>query len=126
MLMSASTRQRVEDRLVYAHGLAAIITLLISVAFGILAATKLIAPDLADDSPRLTWSASAMTTCRGLCWAGSATRSSRSFATQHLCSPDGLSPALRLQADAQRQQGRAPVRAFPQTLLWPSCQQSVQ
>ena len=55
MLMSASSRQRVEDRLIYAHGLAAIITLLISVAFGILAAIKLIAPDLAGNTPWLTW-----------------------------------------------------------------------
>src|ERR1700684_848331 len=45
----------VEARLVYAHGLAAIVTLLISVAFGILASVKLIAPDLAGDSPWLTW-----------------------------------------------------------------------
>src|SRR5580658_3493565 len=45
----------VETRLVYAHGLAAIITLLISVGFGILAAIELIAPDLAGSSPWLTW-----------------------------------------------------------------------
>src|SRR5580704_5581142 len=45
----------VETRLVYAHGLAAIITLLISVAFGILASIKLIAPDLAGNSAWLTW-----------------------------------------------------------------------
>jgi cbb3-type cytochrome oxidase subunit 1 len=55
MLMAESSPQRVEDRLIYAHGLAAIITLLISVAFGILASIKLIAPDLAGDSPWLTW-----------------------------------------------------------------------
>src|SRR5580698_1115723 len=55
MLMSANSPQRVEERLVYAHGLAAIITLLISVAFGILASIKLIAPDLAGGSPWLTW-----------------------------------------------------------------------
>src|SRR5580658_4852698 len=55
MLMSENSNQRVEDRLVYAHGLAAIITLLISVAFGILVAIKLIAPDLASNSPWLTW-----------------------------------------------------------------------
>jgi cbb3-type cytochrome oxidase subunit 1 len=55
MLMSANPPQRIEDRLVYAHGLAAIITLLISVAFGILASIKLIAPDLAGNSPWLTW-----------------------------------------------------------------------
>jgi cbb3-type cytochrome oxidase subunit 1 len=45
----------VETRLIYAHGLAAIVTLLISVAFGILAAVELIAPDLAGGSPWLTW-----------------------------------------------------------------------
>ncbi len=45
----------VETRLVYAHGLAAIVTLLISVAFGILAAIELIAPDLAGSSAWLTW-----------------------------------------------------------------------
>jgi len=45
----------VETRLVHAHGLAAIITLLISVAFGILASIKLIAPDIAGNSAWLTW-----------------------------------------------------------------------
>jgi cbb3-type cytochrome oxidase subunit 1 len=52
---SASVPATVETRLVYAHGLAAIITLLISVAFGILASIKLLAPDLAGDSASLTW-----------------------------------------------------------------------
>lgn len=46
---------RVETRLVYAHGLAAIVTLLISVIFGTLAAIELIAPDLAAHSPLLNW-----------------------------------------------------------------------
>src|SRR6202167_1001818 len=55
MRMSAHSDQPVETRLVYAHGLAALVTLLISVAFGILAAIKLIAPDLAGDSAWLTW-----------------------------------------------------------------------
>src|SRR6185437_10768251 len=45
----------VESRLVYAHGLAAIVTLLISVTFGILASIELLAPDLAGNSPWLTW-----------------------------------------------------------------------
>src|SRR5579863_4002321 len=45
----------VETRLVYAHGLAAIVTLLISVAFGILASIKLIAPDVAGNSAWLSW-----------------------------------------------------------------------
>lgn len=46
---------RVETRLVYAHGLAAIVTLLISVGFGALASTELLMPDLAANSPWLTW-----------------------------------------------------------------------
>ena len=46
---------RVETRLVYAHGLAAIVTLLISVGFGVLASIELLAPDLAANSPWLTW-----------------------------------------------------------------------
>jgi cbb3-type cytochrome oxidase subunit 1 len=46
---------QVETRLVYAHGLAAVVTLLISVGFGILAAVELVAPDLAGSSPWLTW-----------------------------------------------------------------------
>src|SRR5579863_2453547 len=37
----------VETRLVYAHGLAALVTLLISVAFGVVASIELLAPDLA-------------------------------------------------------------------------------
>lgn len=45
----------VETRLVYAHGLAALITLLISVGFGILASIELFAPDIAGTSPFLTW-----------------------------------------------------------------------
>ena len=46
---------RVETRLVYAHGLAALVTLLISVGFGALASIELLAPDLAANSPWLTW-----------------------------------------------------------------------
>jgi cbb3-type cytochrome oxidase subunit 1 len=45
----------VETRLVYAHGLAAIVTLLISVAFGILASIELLAPDALGHSQFLTW-----------------------------------------------------------------------
>ena len=52
---STASSPHVETRLVSAHGLAAIVTLLISVAFGILAAVELIAPDLAGSSPWLTW-----------------------------------------------------------------------
>lgn len=46
---------QVETRLVYVHGLAAVITLLISVVFGTLAAMELIAPDLAAGTPLLNW-----------------------------------------------------------------------
>ena len=46
---------RVETRLIYAHGLAAIATLLISVAFGIVASIELVAPDLAGGSQVLSW-----------------------------------------------------------------------
>lgn len=45
----------VETRLVYAHGLAAIVTLLISVAFGVLASAELLNPDVAGHAPWLTW-----------------------------------------------------------------------
>jgi cbb3-type cytochrome oxidase subunit 1 len=45
----------VETRLVYAHGLAALITLLISVTFGIVASMEMFAPDLAGSSPLLNW-----------------------------------------------------------------------
>jgi cbb3-type cytochrome oxidase subunit 1 len=51
----SSSSPKIETQLVYAHGLAAIVTLLISVAFGILAAIELIAPDLAAGEPWLTW-----------------------------------------------------------------------
>jgi len=46
----------VETRLVYAHGLAALITLLISVSFGVLASIELLAPDLvAGHGAWLSW-----------------------------------------------------------------------
>jgi cbb3-type cytochrome oxidase subunit 1 len=45
----------VETRLVYAHGLAAIVTLLISVTFGFLAATQLLVPDITGNAAWLTW-----------------------------------------------------------------------
>ena len=45
----------VETRLVYAHGLAAIVTLLISVTFGILASLELLLPDLAGNHVWLSW-----------------------------------------------------------------------
>src|SRR5689334_12491161 len=45
----------VETSLVYAHGLAAIVTLLISVGFGVLASIEMLVPDLAGNTPWLTW-----------------------------------------------------------------------
>jgi cytochrome c oxidase cbb3-type subunit 1 len=45
----------VETRLVYAHGLAALVTLLISICFGFLAALEMLVPDAAGDSPWFTW-----------------------------------------------------------------------
>jgi cbb3-type cytochrome oxidase subunit 1 len=45
----------IATELVYAHGLAAIVTLLISVCFGIVASIELLAPDLAVSSPWMTW-----------------------------------------------------------------------
>lgn len=45
----------VESSLVFAHGLAAIVTLLISVVFGGLAALELLLPDLAANTSWLTW-----------------------------------------------------------------------
>jgi len=53
--VNAGSAPVVEIRLVYAHGLAAIITLLISVAFGILASVELLSPDLAANSSWLSW-----------------------------------------------------------------------
>src|SRR5258708_7319263 len=46
---------QVETRLVYAHGLAAFITLLISVAFGIVASLELLLPDMAGGAAWLSW-----------------------------------------------------------------------
>jgi cbb3-type cytochrome oxidase subunit 1 len=45
----------VDARLVYLHGLAALTTLFISVAFGLVASVELLFPDLAGDTPWLTW-----------------------------------------------------------------------
>ncbi len=50
-----ANRPEVETRLVFAHGIAAIVTLLISVVFGTLAAIELIAPDIASNTPALNW-----------------------------------------------------------------------
>jgi cbb3-type cytochrome c oxidase subunit I len=46
---------RVDTSLVRAHGLAALGTLLVSVTFGIFAATQLLVPDLGADVPWLSW-----------------------------------------------------------------------
>src|SRR5579862_7482407 len=45
----------VETRLVHAHGLAAIVTLLIAVIFGFVASLEMLAPDLAGGEPWLSW-----------------------------------------------------------------------
>ncbi len=45
----------VDTRLVHAHGLAALVTLLVSVAFGVLVSVELLLPDLAGGSPWLSW-----------------------------------------------------------------------
>ena len=46
---TAAAPPAVETPLVYAHGLAALVTLLISVCFGFLAAMEMVAPDVAED-----------------------------------------------------------------------------
>ncbi|MDA1185511.1 MAG: cbb3-type cytochrome c oxidase subunit I, partial [Acidobacteria bacterium] len=46
---------RVDTRLVHAHGLAALITLLIAVLFGIVASIQLLYPDLGASYAFLTW-----------------------------------------------------------------------
>lgn len=56
--MSAIAQPRtpeVETRLVYAHGVAAIVTLLISVAFGVMASIELLVPGAGGNLPWLTW-----------------------------------------------------------------------
>ena len=45
----------VETSLVYAHGLAAILMLLVSVAFGFLASIELLIPDIAGGSAWMSW-----------------------------------------------------------------------
>ena len=52
----AASSPVVETPLVYAHGLAALVTLLISASFGFLAATEMLgAGGVAGNSPWLTW-----------------------------------------------------------------------
>jgi len=48
-------RPRVETALVRAHGLAALVTLFVSVTFGIIVSLELLAPDLGASSPWLSW-----------------------------------------------------------------------
>lgn len=55
MAPSLPTTPRVESRLVYAHGLAAVIMLFISISFGILASIELLFPDLSGGVPWLSW-----------------------------------------------------------------------
>jgi len=45
----------VEQKLVYAHGLAAVVMLFVSIAFGIFASIELLLPDLSGGSPWLSW-----------------------------------------------------------------------
>jgi cbb3-type cytochrome oxidase subunit 1 len=45
----------VETRLIHAHGLAALITLLVSVTFGVIVALQLLVPDLGASVPWLSW-----------------------------------------------------------------------
>ena len=51
----AETGARVETGLVYAHGLAALATLFVSVAFGIFASIQLLAPDIGGGTAWLGW-----------------------------------------------------------------------
>jgi cbb3-type cytochrome oxidase subunit 1 len=46
---------RVETDLVYGHGLAALVTLFVSIAFGIVASIQLLAPEMASGTPWLGW-----------------------------------------------------------------------
>jgi cbb3-type cytochrome c oxidase subunit I len=49
------TAAQVDTRLVHAHGLAALATLLVAVAFGIVVSLQLLVPDLGADVPWLSW-----------------------------------------------------------------------
>lgn len=50
-----TTDNRVDTQLVYAHGIAALITLLIAITFGILVSLQFIAPDITGDSLTFGW-----------------------------------------------------------------------
>src|ERR1700733_199417 len=52
---ASASSPTVDTLLVYAHGLAALVALLISIGFGFLAATELLVPDAVGNSPWLTW-----------------------------------------------------------------------
>lgn len=54
-MSDAEAGPRVETGLVYAHGLAALATLFVSVAFGIFASIQLLAPDVGAGTPWLGW-----------------------------------------------------------------------
>ena len=54
-MASAEAGPRIETGLVYVHGLAALATLFISVAFGIVASIQLLAPDTGAGTPWLGW-----------------------------------------------------------------------
>jgi cbb3-type cytochrome oxidase subunit 1 len=54
-MSDAEPRPRVETGLVYAHGLAALVTLFVSVAFGIFASIQLLAPETGAGVPWLSW-----------------------------------------------------------------------
>jgi cbb3-type cytochrome oxidase subunit 1 len=64
----------VETRLVYAHGLAAMVGLLISLTFGIVASIELLAPDIAGGTPWLSWGRLRYDHTQGimLAWLGNA------------------------------------------------------
>jgi len=47
--------QSVNQQMVYAHGLAAVVMLFVSMTFGIIASTELLLPDLGAGSPWLSW-----------------------------------------------------------------------
>jgi cbb3-type cytochrome oxidase subunit 1 len=54
-MSDAEAGPRVETGLVYAHGLAALATLFVSVAFGIFASIQLLAPETGAGAPWLSW-----------------------------------------------------------------------
>ena len=64
----------VETKLVYAHGLAAIVTLLISIGFGALASIEMLLPEAGGNSPWLTWGRLRYDHTQGimLAWLGNA------------------------------------------------------